>query len=99
MRGKIAQYPLSIVLTIIASVFALLLLFLFVVGLIAGLFVEMLKVNRRRVVYSKLKPTEYKIPKPIMEDNQNGKTKKIFKLPLPESIQDERMVYVREKLR
>jgi|GEM_PF-6575879 len=97
MRGKIAQYPLSFVLTTIASLFALVLLFLFVVGVLSGLLVEMLKFNRRRVVHTKLKPTEYKIPKPIVEDNRIEKTKKIFKLPLPESIQDERMAYVREK--
>ena len=80
MRGKNLRYPLSLTLVVITSVLILPLIFLFTVGILAGLLVELFK------LYSRISSSElrgYRISKPIEKDNLVLKTK-IFKLPLPD---------------
>ena len=83
MRGKITQYTVSLVLTIIASVLILPLFFLFTVGIIAGLFVEIFKFYSR-ISNSELR--EYKIYKQIEKGSPVRKIQKTFTLPLPEKV-------------
>jgi len=89
MGSKITQYSLSLALSIIASVLILSLFFIFAVGIFAGILVEAFK------FYSRISNRElkgYKISKPIEKDNVVRKTKKIFKLPLPDNIRSKEVV-------
>lgn len=83
MRKKIVEFPLFVALLIGAPLFALFMVFVIAIGVLAGLFVELFKLHSR---ISNRELREYKIAKPIEKDILIIKPKKVFKLPLPEKV-------------
>jgi len=94
MTRKIVQIPVSLALTLIGMVPTFLLFFLFSVGVVATLFVEMFKFYSR---ISNSELTEYKISKLVEKPGPHGKTKKIIKLLLPDKVVGKRMVYLHDQ--
>jgi hypothetical protein len=83
MRKKIVKISLLMTLLAGASIFALSLIFVVAIGVLIGLFIEMFKLHSR---ISNLELKSYKIARPVEKDVLILKSKKIFKLPLPEKV-------------
>jgi hypothetical protein len=94
MKSKIVQIPVSVVLTVIGMVPTVFLFFLFSVGFLVALFVEVFKFYSR---ISNSELTEYKISKLVEKPTLHEKTKKIIKLPLPDKAVSKRMVYLHDQ--
>jgi hypothetical protein len=91
MKGKIVLFPVSLVLTLLATIMALALFFLFIAGVLVGLVKEMFK------YYSWALLTGFKISRTINSNSLEGEARKIFKLPLSENTRGGGVIYAPDK--